>query len=236
MRALRLRPVMRLGLLGGMTAASAYLAYVGATWSRYGHPRHAAADERDELLDRFMPVYDVVERHHITVDAPAAVTLDLARTLALDTLPLPRAIFRARALILGSKPPGHDLPAGLIDQMRALGWGVLAEEPGEIVLGAVTRPWEPSPTFHAVDPGQFARVATPDVVKIAWTLRADPLAPGASVFRTETRALPTDARARARFRIYWALLSPGISLIRRATLAPIKHRAERRFAEAACAP
>ena len=231
MRKSRLRQAGRLGLLGGTAAASAYLAYAGVTWLRYGSPRPPADDERDELLDRFMPVYDVVERQHIAVDAPAAVTLDVARTLALDAIPLARAIFRAREFILDGQPRRTDLPAGLVDQMRSLGWGVLADDAGaEIVMGAVTRPWEPNPTFRSMDPSQFSEVMTPGAVKIAWTLRADPVAAGASVFRTETRALATDDNARNRFRTYWAFLSPGICLIRRATLGPIKHTAERRFA------
>ena len=231
MSAVPLRQVTRIGLLGGMTAVSAYLAYAGVTWLRYGRPCQARPDERDALLDRFMPVYDVVERQHIAVDAPAAVTLDAARTLSLNTIPLVRTIFRTRELLLGSAPGSDDLPAGLIDQMHALGWGVLAEAPGaEIVMGAVTRPWEPNPTFQAVDPQQFAQFDAPDLVKIIWTLRADPIGPCASVFRTETRAVPTDRCASARFRTYWAFLSPGIRLIRRATLAPIKRTAERRFA------
>ena len=65
--------------LGGLAATAAvgaatYAAYVGHEWRRYGHPPPAAQDEADELLDRFMPIYEVVERHHLHVDAPADVT------------------------------------------------------------------------------------------------------------------------------------------------------------------
>ena len=183
-----------------------------------------------------MPVYDVVERQHIAVDAPPGVTLEVARTLELDTVPLARAIFRARELLLGSARHNAPQPAGLIDQLRALGWGVLAEEPeAEIVLGAVTRPWEPNPTFFPVAPEHFAQFNGAGLVKIAWTLRAIPVEAGASVFRTETRALATDEQARARFRTYWSFLSLGIRLIRLATLEPIKRSAERRFAAGAAA-
>jgi hypothetical protein len=48
------------------------------------------------------------------------------------------------------------------------------------------------------------------------------------MFRTETRALATDATARARFRRYWAFASPGIALIRRLSLRPLRAEAERR--------
>ena len=65
-------------------------------------------------------------------------------------------------------------------------------------------------------------------MKIAWTLRADPLGANESVFRTETRAIATDAAARAKFRRYWSFLSPGIALIRLMSLRPVKSEAERR--------
>jgi hypothetical protein len=61
-----------------------------------------------------------------------------------------------------------------------------------------------------------------------WTLRADPVDDHSSIFRTETRAVATDATARARFRRYWAFTSPGIALIRRLSLGPLKRDAERR--------
>jgi hypothetical protein len=94
-------------------------------------------------------------------------------------------------------------------------------------MGAVTRPWEANPVFRPVPPDQFPAFAEPGYVKIVWTLRADPTSPYGSIFRTETRALATDAGARARFRVYWSLLSPGIYLIRWLSLGPVKATAER---------
>ena len=69
-------------------------------------------------------------------------------------------------------------------------------------------------------------------VKIAWTLRADPIGESSSMFRTETRAVATDSTARARFRQYWSLVSPGVSTIRWLSLRPLKHEAERRVQKA----
>jgi hypothetical protein len=63
-------------------------------------------------------------------------------------------------------------------------------------------------------------------VKIAFTLRADPVGDGRSLFRTETRAVATDPEARRLFRRYWSLVSPGVGLIRIAMLKPIKAAAE----------
>jgi hypothetical protein len=214
---------------GLAVAAAAYGGYVGITWYRYGDPSAPDAEEKDPLLDRFMPTYEIVERHQIRVAAPAAVTLDAARHVDLQASPVVRTIIRTREFILGATPDNRQRPRGLLAEVQALGWGVLAEVPGrEVVVGAVTKPWEANVTFRALPPDQFAAFDEPDYVKIAWTIRADPMNPAESIFRTETRALATDPFARSRFRRYWSFLSPGIIVIRWAVLGPVKKEAERR--------
>ena len=212
----------------GVTAA-ADGAYVGITWFRYGDAAPPSPEEQDPLLDRFMPSYDVAERHHVRIAAPSALTLAAAREVDLQGSPLVRAIIKAREVILGATRDDRPRPRGLLAEVQVLGWGVLAEVPErELVVGAVTKPWEANVTFRALPPDRFAAFSEPGYVKIAWTLRAESIGTTDSIFRTETRAVATDAIARARFRRYWAFLSPGIILIRWAILGPLKSEAERR--------
>ena len=217
------------GLLGA--AAGAYAGYVGTTWLRYGHPAPAGADASDPMLDRFMPVCDVAERHHIHVAAPADITYAAACEQDLAAPPVAQAIFRAREVLLGSAPDTTARPRGLLAFTKSIGWGVLAETAGrEIVMGAVTQPWEANVVFHPLPPSEFIAFNEPGYVKIVWTLRADAIDANSSIFRTETRAVATDASARSKFRRYWSFLSPGIILIRWASLRPLKADAERRVA------
>ena len=215
--------------IGVGAAAAAYATYAGVSWLRYGHTSRTRPDERDPLLDRFLPIYDVAERHHIRINAPAEGTFAAASEVDLLTSPIVRAIFRAREVLLGSEPDTVARPRGLLASTKSIGWGVLAEVPNRaVVMGAVTRPWEANVVFRALPPEEFAVFDEPGYVKIAWTLRADPVTPLTSVFRTETRAVATDRTARSRFRKYWALLSPGIIVIRWMMLGPVKAEAERR--------
>jgi hypothetical protein len=218
------------GSLGA--AAAGYSLMAGLAWIRYGHPAFPAAGETDALLDQFMPSYDIVERQRIAVKAPADVTFGAACDADLTASPIVRAIFRTRELVLGAEPDDRaGKPRGLLAVTQSIGWGVLAEVPGrEIVMGAVTQPWEPHTIFRAVPPDEFRAFNEPGYVKIAWTLRADAAGPDTSIFRHETRATATDPTARSRFRRYWAAFSPGISLIRWLMLAPVKHEAESRAA------
>ncbi len=217
---------------GAALAAAGYAALAGGAYLRYGHAARARSDdEQDPLLDRFMPLYDIVERHHVRVEAPADITLAAARDLNLDDSCVVRAIFKGRELMFASEPSAP-VDTTLIRAALQIGWGILADRDGrEVVLGAVTRPWEPNPVFRDLVPREFITFAEPGYVKIAWTLRADPIDQQTSIFRSETRAMATDVEARVKFRRYWAVVSPGVALIRRAMLAPVRLEAERRAVE-----
>jgi hypothetical protein len=227
---LRLRSTARFVAAGVGLAAASYVAYVANAWLNYGYVGHATRpEEQDALLDRFMPAYEIAERHQIRIHAPADITFDAATEMYLQRSPVIRAIFKGREWIMRSHPGPQPEPGSFIDQMRGIGWGVLAEVPHrEIVMGAITQPWLADVVFRPLPPEEFAAFHDPDYVKIAWTLRADPAGPAESIFRTETRAVATDPVARARFRRYWSFLSPGIILIRWASLGPLKADAERR--------
>jgi hypothetical protein len=225
----RIRTAVRLVGAGLSVAVAAYAALAASSWYGYGSPQRAGAEDADPILDRFMSTYDVVERHHVRVLASAEITLAAAREQDLLASPVTRAIFKTRELAFGSTPDERARRRALLPQVLSLGWGVLAEVPDrEIVLGAATRPWDANPRFRALGPEHFAVFDEPDYVKIVWSLRADPLGTHESMFRTETRAVATDDLARLKFRRYWALVSPGVALIRRMSLGPVKTDAERR--------
>jgi hypothetical protein len=219
---------------GAGLAVASYATYVVITWIRYGNvKRPMNPAEEDSLLDQFMPTYEVVERQQVHVAAPADITFSVACEQDLQDSAIIKGIFKAREVFFGSKPNDKTLPRGLLAQTKALGWGVLAEVPGrEIVMGAVTQAWVADVVFRALPPEEFAAFDTPGYVKIIWTLRADPVEGGDSIFRTETRAITTDATARAKFRWYWSKVSPGVWLIRRMTLGPLRREAERRARQA----
>lgn len=213
--------------LGTGLAALGYAGLVAYHRAHYGTAARPAADA-SRLLDRFIPAPEVVEHHRIRIGAPAEVVLATARNLELLKSPLVRAIFKTRAFALGARPDERRLPPGLIPQMQSIGWVVLAERAGlEIVLGAVTQPWDAAPTFRSISAGEFTAFREPGYVKIAWTLRADPAGDHESIFHTETRVATTDRETRKRFLRYWSYVAPGVELIRLAMLRPLKKASEK---------
>jgi len=214
--------------VGAGLGVAAYLVSAGIAWRRFGNVKNPADEECDPLLDQFMPIYEISERHHILIAASSELTFSAACEMDLNQSGLIASIFRARELILRARPSGEHRHGPLLAQMKALGWSVLAESRDrEIVMGAVTQPWMADAVFRAVPPDQFAAFREPGYVKIAWSLRADPIAPGASIARTETRVITCDPDSHDKFRRYWSFLSPGIVIIRKIALRMVKHEAER---------
>ena len=180
-------------------------------------------------LDRFIPCPDVSKRREITIRAPAAVALDVARRFDMQSIWMIHAIFWLRAKLLGAKTSLMRPSTGLVADMLALGWGCLVDEPDHVfVAGAACQPWRADVIFSPIPPDQFAAYAEPDQVKIAWTLEAEALEPALTRFATETRVVATDAQARMRFRRYWRRFGVGIVLIRRLLLPAIRRQAEQR--------
>lgn len=212
---------------GAGAAVLGWLGYVGVTWIRYG--RVYTNGRRDPLLDRFLPTYEIREHHETEVAAPAEVTYAIARQLDLQRSGLIRAIFAGRELLMGAEPTERERQPDFLSEVLALGWRVLADEPGrELVLGAVTQPWEADVEFRGLAPEEFAAFNDPGYAKIVWTLAVEPTGNNSSIFRTETRVATTDPESRRRFRRYWSLVSPGILLIREETLRLVRREAERR--------
>jgi len=225
------RAVRAAGWLGAAAgvAAAGYGGLVAIAWLRYGHVAPPSADDADALLERFMPAYDIVERHRVPVAAPAAITFASAAEVDINAPLAIRAVFKGRELFMGASPSAPQQPRAFLALAKSIGWGVLAEYPGrEIVLGAVTQPWLADVVFRPLPPDEFSAFNEPGFVKIAWTLRADPVGEARSLFRTETRAIATDPASRAKFRRYWSRVSPGVVLIRWLMLGPVKTAAERR--------
>ncbi len=205
--------------------------------STQGHRRHHDPESRvtgitqRASIDRFIPRPDVRTRHAMIVHAPADIVFDVAERFDLQSIPIVRGIFQLRAkLMRGSGPPLEH--QALVSQMTAIGWRVLARTPGrELVAGAVTQPWLADVQFRSVPAERFADFAEPNLVKIVWTLEAEPLGPALTRFGTETRAIATDDAARRKFRAYWRWASLGILPIRWLALPAMRREAERRYRE-----
>ncbi len=182
------------------------------------------------LLDAFIPLPDIEERHEILVSASAPVVFEAARDFDIQSIAAVQAIFWLRGRLLGARS-GPRRSTGFIADMLALGWQRLGEQSGSyFIAGAACQPWKADVKFMPIRVEDFASFREPDLVKIAWSLEVEPLSEGQTRLSTETRAVATDDSARRKFRSYWRRFRIGIVTIRRLLLSAIRRAAEAREA------
>ena len=107
------RAVSGVASLLGFAAASLPV-YVAVSWLRYGRAAPAAPEEADASLDRFMPEYQIVERHHVNVAAPADAHSARPMNMDLEDSYVIRAIFKGRELLLGADAGQETSVRGLV--------------------------------------------------------------------------------------------------------------------------
>lgn len=182
-------------------------------------------------LDRHLPVYRHREVHEMTVAAGPDVVMRAVRELKGRDVALARPLFALRSLpawllrlpIRDSHP---DQP--VVDAILKGGFSLLEEGPLEMVVGVIGRFWQLSATlFPFAGPADFAAFDREGYAKGIMNLTVEPLGPGRSRLRTETRVLPLGREAARKFRLYWFFVRPGSGLIRWIWLVAIKRRAEK---------
>jgi hypothetical protein len=184
-----------------------------------------------------MPTWDVRSSHEVEIRAePEAVYEAILRTdfsrnallrflLALRAIPAlllaPRTAWQqwrqvAKAPTAG--PAGHLFPAAFTQ--------LEATPPSELVFGLTGRFWTPAGDLVPTDPTTFREAVPPGLARGAWNFHIQPLAPGRTSLRTETRVTCGDPATRRSFLRYWRIIRRGSGVIRWALLRQIKTAAE----------
>jgi hypothetical protein len=181
-----------------------------------------------DLIDHYLPDYDVVLTEHVVVDADPERTYRGAKSLDFLTVrtPLLTASLFVRELParLRGRPVGAPPQLCLADDGMGLpGWVLLGDVPGrEVAFGAVGRFWKPDIEWRDVPRDRFATFAEPGWGKIACHFLVRAGGPGRSILSYECRTATTDPVARRRMARYWWLIRPFVSHIMRATVRTIK--------------
>ncbi|HUK67261.1 MAG TPA: hypothetical protein VLW50_00645 [Streptosporangiaceae bacterium] len=192
-------------------------------------PAAGAAPQPPLLIDQLLPRYDFAIVHAQVFGVPPEVCLRAARNLDLFGHPAIRVLVdswalpqRAARRLTGRRDGGDRLPAATfrVEDMTRCGWDLLGEDPSEIVLGQISRPWKAASgaAGPAAAPAAFAAYDKPGYAKIALSLRADPRGTTSSILTMETRVALTDPASLRRFRRYWMVIGPFSGLLRRVAL------------------
>ena len=176
------------------------------------------------LIDSFAPKPDAVETHSIVISAsPEAVyrslwTADLGGSLIIKLLlglrSLPESVLHG-----GRLPRDRKITLQTIIDS---GFGILANEPEEIVLGVTGKFWRPTGNLLPFDRGSFAGDVPSGVARAFWNFTMEQDSSGRTILSTETRVICGDSASRRKFRMYWFLVRPFSGLIRLLMLRAVK--------------
>ena len=189
--------------------------------------RRDVTEVRTDVLDRYLPAYDVRSRHEIEVHAPAAAAYRAARALDIGRSVPMTMLFAVRGLphlLTGKLRPSRSFT---LETIREFGFVILEENPPrQFALGAVGKFWRPDSGMVRIDPDEFGTFDTPGFAKAIVVFTVEEHDPTSSLVATETRVACTDASARRKFSLYWRAIGPFSGLIRQLMLREIKRAAE----------
>lgn len=207
-----------------------WVGWAMVSWARYG--RDSQGNSASAGAQSFLPDYEVQELFQTRVEAPAPLTLASAEAMSLDQSSVIRGIFRTRELMLGGAAAKPLPSGGVVEQMRAMDWGVLRSTPQrEIILGAVTQPWKRNVVFRALPADEFAAFHEPGFVKIVVSIGAVPTGSLTSTLQIGTYVATTDPVARAFSALLVGVLTRNSAHTRdRAERGEARGRASRTFA------
>jgi len=140
-------------------------------------PAGGAAQGSQLLIDQFLPRSDFAVVHAQVFGVPPEVCLRAARNLDLFRHPAIRVLLDLRALpqraasrLTGRRDGGDRVPATFrVEDMTRYGWDLLGENPSEIVLGQIGRPWKAAGATAGpvAAPAAFATYDKPGYAKVA---------------------------------------------------------------------
>jgi hypothetical protein len=182
-------------------------------------------------LDAFVATYQFVERHELRVAAPPEAVFAAIESVPSEEI----ALFRTLTWLRKPRLPGH-----------VAAESILAAPRGEPILGVATRtgflPLVRDPVARLLAVGlpvirprgtpvtaeTFASANGPGLAKALLAFSVDDVTPTDCRLVTETRVWAADRATARRFAAYWRIIYPGSAWIRRAWLAAIRRRAEKR--------
>jgi len=188
------------------------------------------------LIDRYLPRYDVRERHRTVVSASLAATYAALRAADFGVNPLVRTLLALRALpgalargaaglrALWARKPD----AFTVATLEAHGFRLLADAPPtELVLGIEGKFWLSVAQTLTPEASEFlTRPPAAGTARGVMNFWLQSLADGTTEVATETRVQCADDTARRRFLPYWYLIRPASGIIRHAMLREIRRTAE----------
>jgi hypothetical protein len=176
------------------------------------------------LIDSFAPIPDAVETHSIAISASSDAVYGALWTADLGGSLIIKLLLGLRALPELVLHPGRALPRNRKVTLQTVidsGFGILVNEPEEIVLGVTGKFWRPTGNLLPFNRESFTGAVPPGQARAVWNFSIRESSAG-TILSTETRVVCGDDDSRRKFRAYWFFVRPFSGLIRLLMLRAVK--------------
>jgi hypothetical protein len=177
------------------------------------------------LIDSFAPNPDAVETHSIAINGSRETVYSALWTADIGGSLIIKLLMGLRSLPGFVSGGFRELPHNQKITLQSLidfGFGILANEPEEIVLGVTGKFWRPTGDLLPFERESFAGAVPEGFARAVWNFSIKEVSVGGTVLSTETRVVCGDRASRRKFRLYWFLVRPFSGLIRLLMLRAVK--------------
>ncbi|WP_051052934.1 hypothetical protein [Fulvivirga imtechensis] len=171
------------------------------------------------LKEKYLPEANVSKTETVVVQAPVEVIYPLVETLDFSESKIIYWLFKLRGI-----PVPESLSLKGLEKIRFVKLEAVPNK--EIILGLIGQFWTPAGDLRVFKAEEFTGFNNVDYAKATWSFELTPVNEKVTLLSTETRVLCMKEETRRKFRIYWMLIQPFSSWVRREILHCIRKRAE----------
>lgn len=169
------------------------------------------------LIDDFLPKYDFVETHSVTVNATAKTIFETMDEIDLRESSIIRSLLFLRGL------PGEHLR---LRDLQKSHFEILGKrENEEILIGLAGKFWTLNGKLQKINSENFRDFNEECFAKAVWNFSIDEN-DDKTRLTTETRIRCLDDESQKSFRFYWTFIQPFSGLIRLEMLKIVKRKVE----------
>ncbi|MGZ3650942.1 MAG: flavodoxin domain-containing protein [Bdellovibrionota bacterium] len=179
----------------------------------------------DQRMDEQMPQFEQFSSTEIVIHRPPSEVFSALSSLEAGEMKLANFLTKIRTLGRAETPPHESF---MVSAERFGNVPLFNDGIRELGAGLVGKFWELDFGIRRLKPGEFKDFQEPGYAKVASNFLVEPI-PGTNESRviSKMRVHCTSSDATRKFKVYWALLSPGIRLYMRSALQALRRRAER---------
>lgn len=172
------------------------------------------------LQDKYLPRADIKKSHTIEINAPVDKVYAAMENFNLAQPRVINWLFKLRGI-----PVHKELTLKHLEKIGFIRLETITAK--EIVIGIIGQFWSPTGKLQKVEPEAFVHIFNAGYAKAIWNFEFEKIGEFKTRLTTETRIYCPDRSTRFRFKVYWSIISPFSSWIRKEILKSVKTQSEK---------